>query len=260
MRTLILAALVTCGAVISTGLSGTAAGADGGADTALVEIGPKAGGTRAFVAWPAGDNTVPAVIVVREWWGLNGQIRRLARQLARQGYVAIVPDLYHGKVAGDPEYAHELMRGLDEQAAVGDLEAAAAWLAQQPRCRDTKVGVVGFCMGGGIAEQMAIRRPSLAAAVMFYGRPVMDPESLARLKVPLMGHFGAEDRGISVDRVEKFEAALKAAGRDAQIFIYPGAGHAFMNETQDSFHPDASRQAWARTLAFFQKQLKGPSR
>lgn len=224
------------------------------ADTALVTLGTD--GPRAFVAWPAGDKPAPAVIVVHEWWGLNGQIRRTARQLARQGYVAIVPDLYHGRVAGDPEGAHELMRGLDDEGAVADLDKALAWLTGQPRTRSARVAVMGFCMGGRFAELMGIQSSRIAATVMFYGRPVTDAAEVSRLSGPIMGHFGAEDRGITADRVAQLEESLKQAGKDAQIFTYPGAGHAFMNDERDSYHPDAAKQAWARTLAFLQQQLK----
>lgn len=223
-------------------------------DTALVSLAK--GGPRAFVAWPSGGKSAPAVLVVHEWWGLNGQIRRTARQLARQGYVAIVPDLYHGEVAADAEGALVLSRGLDDERALADLDAALAWVAAEPRTRESRVGVVGFCIGGRLAQLMGGRSDRVAAVVMFYGRPVTDADGVARLRAPLMGHFGGGDSGIPTDRVAELDAALKKAGKDAQIFTYSGAGHAFMNDERDSFHPDASRQAWARTLSFLQQHLK----
>lgn len=223
-----------------------------GIDTARVRI----AGTEAFVVWPPGKGTAPAVVVVHEWWGLNSQIREIARKLGRQGYVAIVPDLYHGQVAGDAERAHELSRALDEDQAIGDLEAAVAWLRAQPRSAKGRIGVVGFCMGGSLSQSLALRAPEISAAVMFYGRPETDPGKLASLRGPLQGHFGAEDGGIAVARVEELRAALGKGGKNAEIYVYPGAGHAFMHEGRPSYHPDAARQAWARTLAFLQKQLK----
>lgn len=226
-------------------------------DTARVQLGAPGTGTSAFVAWPAGKGAAPAVVIAHEWWGLNGQIRGVARRLAQEGYVAIVPDLYHGQVAGDPEYAHELMRGLDEDAAVADMDAAVSWLRTQSRVDGKHIGVIGFCMGGRFSQLLALRRPDLAAAVMFYGRPEKDPLKLAALNVPLQGHFGGEDRGIGADQVEALKAGLAKAGKPVDIYVYPGAGHAFMNEGQPSYHPDAAKQGWARALQFFQKHLKG---
>jgi carboxymethylenebutenolidase len=222
-----------------------------------VTIGKPAEGTTAFVAWPAGTGAAPAVIVVHEWWGVNGQIRSVARRLAQEGYVAIVPDLYHGAVAGDPEYAHELSRGLVEGRAIGDLDAALVWLRAQPRVDRRRVGVIGFCMGGRLSQLLALSEPSLAAAIMFYGSPETDAGKLAALKVPLQAHFGGEDRGIGADQVNALRTGLGRARKSAEIFVYPGAGHAFMNDFRPSYHADAARQAWARTLQFFQKHLKG---
>ncbi len=227
-----------------------------GGDTSRVQLGSAPAGTAAFVAWPAGRGPVPAVIVIHEWWGLNGQIRSVARRLAQEGYVAVVPDLYHGRVADDPEYAHELSRGLDEKKALADLDAAAAWLRTQRRVNRARVGVVGFCMGGRLSELFALHGSGLAAAVMFYGPPETDADRIATLKIPLQGHFGGEDRGIGSEQVEALRAALAEAGKTADIYVYPGAGHAFMNEGRPSYHADAARQAWARLLQFFQKHLR----
>jgi carboxymethylenebutenolidase len=196
------------------------------------------------------------VIVVQEGWGLNGQIRDVARRLAREGYAAIVPDLYHGQVAETAEAAHELSRALDEEQALADLAAAAAWLRASPRVGTRPIGVLGFCLGGGIALQFALHSPEPAAVVMFYGAPETDPAKLASLRAPLLGHFGAEDRGIPTSRVDAFREALAKAGRNADLRTYAGAGHAFMHEGLPSYHLDAARQAWARTLAFLQKTLR----
>ncbi len=248
---LLALSLLIC-AVPAGAVRGAWAAGPATADTALVKV----GATHAFVAWPGGHRAAPVVIVVHEWWGLNAQIRRTARQLARQGYVAVVPDLYHGQVAGDAEGAHELSRGLEDKDALADLDATMAWLATEPRTRESRIGVMGFCMGGRIAELMGLHSDHIAAVVMFYGRPITDAAELAKLHAPLMGHFGGEDRGIPAERVAKLEEGLKEAGKDAQIFTYPGAGHAFMNDSRDSFHPDAAKQAWARTLSFLGQQLK----
>lgn len=255
MRRLVSAVVCLVGLVA---VVATTARAASPADTSRVHLGAQGAGTDAFVAWPEGDATAPAVIVVQEWWGLNAQIREIARRLARQGYVAIVPDLYHGKVAddNDAERAHVLMRGLDNTVALGELDLAAQWLRGQPRTSKSRIGVMGFCMGGGLAEQFALRTPTLAAVVMFYGPPETDPARLKSLKAPLQGHFGADDDGIPPAKVSALREGLKAAGKPAEIYSYTGAGHAFMHEGRDSFRPDAAKTAWARTLAFLQKNLK----
>jgi carboxymethylenebutenolidase len=251
--------LSLCCALLAAGVPGdrAAAAAAAASDSSNVRLTSAAGGTGAFVAWPPGREPAPAIVVAHEWWGLNTQIRSIATRLAREGYVVIVPDLYHGKVADDPELAHELMRGLDENKAVTDLEAAASWLRTQPRVGKQKIGVVGFCMGGRLSQLMGLHGTQVWAVVMFYGRPETDPATLAKLHAPLQAHFGAEDRGIGSDQTDALKAGLAKAGKAGEVYVYPGAGHAFMNDTRPSYHADAARLAWARTLQFFQKHLKG---
>jgi carboxymethylenebutenolidase len=239
-------------------LSGWAAAASADPDTLRVALAPHGSETTAFVALPAGKGPAPAIVVVHEWWGLNAQIRGMARRFANLGYVTVVPDLYHGKVASDPEGAHELSRGLPEERALTDIQATIAWLRAQPRVGKGRIGIVGFCMGGRLAQLAALGSKDLAACAMFYGRPETDPAKLSALKAPFQGHFGMEDQGIGPEQVEALKAGLKKAGKtDAEVFTYAGAGHAFMNETGRSYHADAAQLAWARTAAFFQKNLKG---
>src|SRR5262249_43452241 len=126
----------------------------------------------------------------------------------------------------------------------------------QPRSTKTRMGVLGFCMGGGLAQAYAFEDSSVAAVVMFYGHPETDGSKLARLHAPLQAHFGAEDQGIPPARAAEFKAALASAGKPAEVYVYPGAGHAFMNESRPSYRPDAARQGWARMLAFLQKNVK----
>ena len=229
------------------------------ADTSRVHLGAADSGTDAFVAWPAGKGAAPGIVVMHEWWGLNGQIRTIAKRLAQAGYVAIVPDLYHGKVADDdnPKLAHELSRGLAENAARGHSDGAIAYLKSQPRLAKSKIGTLGFCMGGRLSELEALHSPDVAACVMFYGLPESDPAKLAALRGPLQGHFGATDQGIGPDKAEALRQGLAQAGKAGEVFEYEGAGHAFMHDGRPSYHADAARQAWSRTLAFFQKHLRG---
>ena len=259
-RSIWAAALIAAGALLAARFVPAKSGASAsgpGADTSFVRIGRGEGSAGAFVARPGGSQPVPAIVVVHEWWGLNGQIRSLATRLARQGYIAIVPDLYHGKIADDPMKAHELTRGLDRDEALGTLAAAVAWIRAQPRTARSKIAAIGFCMGGGLAQEMGLRGTGVAAVVMFYGVPETDEQRLAKLDAPLQAHFGEQDDGIPGKRVDEFRSTLEKLGKTHEVYIYPGAGHAFMHDGQPSYRPDAARQAWARTLAFLQKHLKG---
>ncbi len=226
------------------------------ADTSRVRLGSGPSASDAFVAWPSGSGRAPGVLVLHEWWGLDGQIREVARQLASQGYVAVVPDLYHGEVASDPEHARALASRLSLEDAFATVDAAARWLRAEPRTARARLGLVGFCMGGGLAERYALRTSGLSAVVMFYGQPETDPAKLAALGAPLQGHFGAEDSSIPLAKVEELRSALAKADKPGEIYVYPGAGHAFMHEGNDTYRPDAARQAWARLLAFLQDRLK----
>ena len=252
LATLVYAAVIAVPAIALAASKNPHAGSAAGPDTAIVHLGSADGGTNGFVAWPSEHNPSAGVVVAFEWWGLNGEIRGLARRLSREGYVAIVPDLYHGKVPSDPEQAHELSRALEDEGALVDLQSAVTWLRQQPSMAKRRVGVIGFCMGGGLSQRLALHSPQISAAVMFYGVPETDPQALRALAGPLQAHFGATDQGIPPSRAEDLKKALKAAGKVGEVYVYPGAGHAFMNETRPSYAPDAARQAWARTLAFFQ--------
>jgi len=223
----------------------------------MIHLATPDGSVDAYVAWPAGNSKAPIVLVVQEWWGLNDQIKTVAQRMAKEGYVAIVPDLYHGKVADTPEMAHELVRGLEDTRVFSELDAAAAWARVQPRSHGQRIGILGFCVGGGITLRYALHNPNLAAAVMFYGPPETDPAKLAALKAPLQGHFGANDQGIPPDRVQAFREALKKAGKPADLYIYSGAGHAFMHDGAASYQADAAKVAWPRTLAFLQRHLRG---
>ena len=250
---------IACLSLVTLVLAAAPAAADkkpAAPDTAFVRIGSGDASTGAFVAYPPGGVAGPGVVMAHEWWGLNNQIRSMARRLAHDGgYVVIVPDLYHGKVADDPEEAHVLMRGLEGAVADSDCAAAASYLRSDKRVKGP-IGAMGFCMGGGVALDYGIHDPSVAAVVMFYGSPNTDPAQLAKLKGPVLAHFGLKDDGIPQSRIDQFSTAMEKAGRDLKVYTYPAAGHAFMNDTRPSYQPESARQAWARTLDFLQHQLR----
>ncbi len=211
----------------------------------------------AYLALPEGRGKHPGLVVIHEWWGLNDQIKEEARKFAAQGYVALAVDLYRGKVATTPEEAHELMRGVPEDRGIRDLEAAYTYLASRRDVETSKIGSVGWCMGGGWSMQLAMNEPKLAACIVNYGSLPTEASNIAKIRAPVLGNFGADDRGITPDSVHAFEAAMKAAGKSVDVKIYEGAGHAFQNpNNKEGYRPEATADAWARMTAFLQKTLK----
>ena len=209
-------------------------------------------------AVPEGGGKKPAIVVIHEWWGLNDFVKGKADGFAKQGYVALAPDLYRGKVAEDGDTAHQLMRGMPNDRALRDMKAAVAFLRSRPDVDGAKIGVVGWCMGGGLALDLAVAEPTLAGAVMYYGHLMTDPATIAALKVPLLGNFGGKDQGIPVKDVEAVAAEAKKAGKSVDFKIYPEAGHAFASSKDPKvFRPADAKDADARTDAFFARVLKG---
>lgn len=209
-----------------------------------------------YLVTPAGDGPFPGVIVIHEWWGLNDQVKEEAHKLAAEGYLALAVDLYRGRLAASSDEAHELSRGLPEDRARRDLQAAFEFLAARSDVRPDRIGSLGWCMGGGYSLQLALEEPRLAAAVIYYGRLATEESALSRLRAPLLGLFGEEDGGIPARSVRAFEAALEKLGKPAQIHLYPGAGHAFANATRPSYRQQAAEDAWKKTLAFLAENLK----
>jgi carboxymethylenebutenolidase len=211
-----------------------------------------------FLATPEGKGPFPGVLVIQEWWGLNDWVKDQARALAKEGYVALAPDLYRGKVTANPDEAHQLMMGAPPDRVTRDLKAAYAALKARPDVKPTRLGAVGWCMGGRYALELATQEADLAAVVAYYGAPPTDAAAIARIKAPVLGNYGAEDKGPSPDQVKAFEAALKKAGKPVDVKIYEGAGHAFanVNNPWKGYREEAAKDAWARTVAFFARHLK----
>ena len=211
-----------------------------------------------YLAYPAAaEGGLPGVLVFHEWWGLNDNIRAMANQLAGEGYVALAVDVYGGRAATDPEAARALMEQAmkDPDALRQNLRQAHAYLKEQVKA--TRIGTIGWCFGGGLALREALlMSDQVDAAVVYYGYVGSDPQELKALKAPLLGLFGGADQGIPPGDVHKFEAALKALGKDAEIHIYEGAGHAFANPSGQNYQPVAAADAWKRSLAFLAAHLK----
>jgi carboxymethylenebutenolidase len=209
-----------------------------------------------FLALPDKPGPHPALIVIHEWWGLNDWVKEQTVKLAEQGYVALAVDLYRGKVATDPSEAHELMRGMPQDRAIRDLQSGFVFLAMRKDVEPGRIGSIGWCMGGGLSLQLAIHTPRLAACVVNYGSLPTDPNDIQQIFAPVLGNFGAEDRGITPADVTAFEKTMKGMNRRVDFKIYEGAGHAFENpDNTTGYRPEAAADAWARTLAFLHKAL-----
>ncbi|MBV9182765.1 MAG: dienelactone hydrolase family protein [Acidobacteria bacterium] len=212
---------------------------------------------KAVLYRPSGEGPFPALIVIHEWWGLNDWVKEQATKLSDQGYVALAVDLYRGHVASDPGEAHELMRGMPEDRAKRDLDAAFHYLASQAYVKKNKIGAIGWCMGGGYSLDVALEEPQLAADVIHYGHLATDEAALKKINAPILGIFGGQDRGIQPADVRKFEAQMKQLGKSIAITIYPNAGHAFENpNNKDGYRAEDARDAWTKTVNFLATTLK----
>lgn len=209
----------------------------------------------------AGEGAGLGVIVIQEWWGLVPHITDVCDRFAAEGFTALAPDLYHGKTVPnrEPDEAQKALMALDLPRAARDLAGAVDFLVDHPAVRGHGVAVVGFCMGGGLALWLASLRPDQVRAVVpFHGfMPSPEPEpDWDRVAADVEGHYGAEDQLATPEKAHAIEAALQSRGRDVRLFLYPGAGHAFFNDTRpEAFNEDAARQAWVRTLEFLRAKL-----
>jgi carboxymethylenebutenolidase len=220
----------------------------------MISFPKTAGGTAQGYLAEAKDPKAPGVVVIQEWWGLQGQIKGVCDRLAAAGFTALAPDLYNGKVVPyhDAQAASAAMQSLDFKAAT---DQAVRGAVKHLEARGAKVGLTGFCMGGAVTIIGAAHIPELDAAVCFYGMPPPQVASAKDVRVPLQGHFAAQDDWVKPQMVDAFEKELKAAGKTCEIHRYPGH-HAFMNsDRKDAYDADSAPVAWDRCLAWFRKYL-----
>jgi carboxymethylenebutenolidase len=220
------------------------------------------GSMPAYLARPAGAGPHPAVLVIQEAFGLNEHIKDVARRVAGEGYVALAPDLFYrggkGRTAryDDLPKALELMGALDDDGIVADVASAIAHLRKDPTVRGDRIGITGFCMGGRVSYLAACALPNdVAAAVPFYGGGI-PIDRTATLRAPVLAFFGDADPFIPMDQVEKLRSEAARLGKQVEIVVYPGAPHGFFCNERDSYRPDAARDAWEKTKAFFARHLK----
>jgi carboxymethylenebutenolidase len=214
---------------------------------------------KAFVAAPNTKEKRPAIIVIQEWWGLTDHIKDIAKRYAAEGYVAIAPDLYSRlghALTTDAGEAGKLMNTLKQEDGLNDLNATVAYLKSAPEVDGTRIGVTGFCMGGSYALMLPCVNPAIKAAVPFYGQVPNPDAPLQKLACPVLYLYGEDDGWITKADVQRLAAALKKYNKPGEIKTYPGAPHAFFRDTDPSvYRPEAAKDAWGRTKAFFKQHL-----
>lgn len=212
--------------------------------------------TSGYLAIPGAGNG-PGVIVIQEWWGLVPHIKDVCDRLAAEGFIALAPDLYHGKSTTSPDEAGKLMMALQIDEAEKDLRAAITFLLDHEATTSEKVGTVGFCMGGALSLYTATKNSQVGACVVFYGgHPNVKPD-LANLQAPVLGLYAERDGFVTPELVHELERQLKELGKSAEIHIYPDADHGFFNDTRPTvYNETAAKDAWRRVLEFFRLNLK----
>jgi carboxymethylenebutenolidase len=224
----------------------------------MVEFPGGVGSVKAYLSRPKDGKNLGTVIVIHENRGLVDHIKDVARRFAKDGFAALAVDLM-SRIGGSdqfktPEEAIEAIKKITGNIVVEDLTSAVAYLKKQSFVSG-RVGVVGYCWGGGNSLNFATKCKDLSAAVVYYGRNPDPLDQVQSVPCPLMGNYGADDPNI-MPGVEPLKAALQKFGKTADIKVYPGAKHAFNNNTNaDRYHPEAAKDAWARTTNFFKKSL-----
>jgi len=207
-----------------------------------------------YLARPVSENAFPGIIMIHEWWGLNDNIKEMAEKLASHGYVVLAVDLYDGKVATTSDDARMLMSSFDKNSGIKNMNAAINYLNNH--YSPTTLGSIGWCFGGGQSLNLALNNPSLNATVIYYGSLVTDEKTLSVINWPVLGIFAELDQGITPDTVHAFENSLNQLGIKNEVIIYPGVNHAFANPSGSSYAPNASQDAWQKTLDFLHANLK----
>ncbi len=206
------------------------------------------------LAEPTGSDKAPALVLIQEYWGINDHIRTLADRLAKEGFLVIAPDLYHGKLAKDAAEAGALMTALDTLGAVKEIGATADYLKAHAR-GNGKVGVIGFCMGGALALAAACHLGGLSAIAAFYGLPPAEKVDYAKVSAPILMHVGAKDDWVTPERAKAVKTQIDAAGKSMTLEIYE-AGHAFVNDTRpEAYDEKSATLAWKRSIDFLKKNV-----
>jgi carboxymethylenebutenolidase len=197
-----------------------------------------------YLAEPDGNGPSMGVVVIQEWWGLNGHIQDVTRRVAGAGAVALAPDLYHGRVTTEPDEARKLRMELNIEQAIKEIN---------------KIGVIGFCMGGGLAEQVGARNPQVGAVVSFYGGGAPEASAYTNPSVAVLSIIGEKDTGV-LDQHRGLERDLKDSPVTFELVTYPGCDHAFFNDTRpEVYQPGAAQDAWAKAMKWLRTHLQPES-
>lgn len=222
----------------------------------MVRFPSNGGNTDGYLSIPA-SGSGPGVIVIQEWWGLVDHIKDVCDRFAAEGFVALAPDLFHGKTTRSPDEAGKLMMALRIDEAEKDLSGAVDYLLAHDATTGEKAGVVGFCMGGALSLYTATKNSKIGASVVFYGgHPNVKPD-LPNLHAPVLGVYAAKDGFVTPDSVHELDSKLKSLGKQFEFKIYPDTDHAFFNDTRpEVYNAAASADAWQRTLEFLRQNLR----
>ena len=222
----------------------------------------------------ADGGTYPGIIVIQEAFGVNGHVQDVGRRFAAEGYVTAAPDMFHraGRLQtapyGDFDAVGKLRVGMSDDGIINDLSAVVEHLQGSPMVSRQEIGIVGYCMGGRISFLAACKVSGIGAAAVYYGggivprpdqpAPSTPPIEMADgISCAIIGFFGGQDQGIPVEAVDRISNTLESLGKDAEIILYPDAGHGFFCDERESYNQNAAEDAWGKTLAFFEKHLKG---
>ncbi len=217
-----------------------------------------------YVSVPAGAAPFPALVVIQHQTGVDAFIQGIVQRLAGAGYLSAAPNLYHRDPPDFQDDARTRSQRLGDRRVTNDIGATVRFLQNHPAGAGKPVGIIGFCMGGRIVYLAAATNPAFKAAVTFYpgntgrawGRDIPSPlERTVDIQCPIQGHFGDDDKNPSPEDREKLAAELTKHNKTHEFYAYAGAGHAFMDNTKESFRPGAEAEAWPRTLEFLRHHL-----
>ncbi len=206
-----------------------------------------------YLAKPAIDGQYPAIVMIHEWWGLTDNIKQMAEKLASHGYVVLAVDLYEGQIGNTADEARQLRTSFEQSQWTENMNIAVSYLEENHS--PSSLGSIGWCFGGAQSLNLALNNNNMDATVIYYGQLVTDTEELSKINWPVLGIFAELDNGIPPETVKEFEMSLEDVGIENDITIYSGVNHAFANPSGDRYAPNESKNAWQKTLKFFEDNL-----